>query len=158
MATTFAGVCVSILGHCTSALGFNLQRYAHIMDSTKPLVRRWPWILGFLCLSVYKVINFVAVSVITPLGSFSIITNAIFDEPVTVADVSGISYATFGAILIVVNGPSKDFTVDKFKTSVACPMGDACFALGWFYLVSSPAAASTGPSHSRPSAQETQSL
>jgi hypothetical protein len=86
------------------------------------------------------VINFVAVSlapvsIITPLGSFSIIASAIFgyaffDEPVTAADVSGISYITFGAILIVVNGPSnlKDFTVDEFKTIVARPTVAAYFA------------------------------
>jgi hypothetical protein len=110
------------------------------MDTTKPLVKRWPWLLGFLCLSVCEVINFVAVSlapvsIITPLGSFSVIASAVFgyaffDEPVTATDVSGISYITFGAMLIIVNGPStsKDFTVDEFKALVARPTVAAYFA------------------------------
>jgi drug/metabolite transporter (DMT)-like permease len=130
---TLLGVCVSLVGHSTSALGLNLQRYAHVMKSDQPLVRRLPWLIGMACIALCEVINFVAmslapVSIITPLGAFSVIASAVFgnllfSEPVTRTGILGIACITIGTILIVTNGPSssRDFTVEQFKDLIARP-------------------------------------
>jgi multidrug transporter EmrE-like cation transporter len=126
MSLVIVGIAISLVGQSTSGLGFNFQRYAHIMNSQQPLLRRWPWILGMVCLSFCEVMNFVAVSfapvsVIAPLGSFSIMATALFGslffhEPVTLSAVSAIAYITFGVFLMVVNGPSptRDLSVEEF--------------------------------------------
>jgi uncharacterized membrane protein len=127
MSLVIVGVAICLVGQSATALGFNLYRYGNLMNAKQTLVGRWPWILGFLCLTTCEIMNFVAVSfapvsVIAPLGSFSIIASAVFGnlffhEPVTFSAISGIVYITFGTFLIVVNGPSttRDVSVDEFS-------------------------------------------
>ena len=58
------GIVISLLGQCTSALGLNFQRYANVMESDKPLVGRWPWIVGLACMGLCELFNFVALSLV----------------------------------------------------------------------------------------------
>jgi hypothetical protein len=110
------------------------------MESDAPVIKRWPWLLGIACLGICEIINFVAislapVSIITPLGAFSIIAGAIFGhfffgEDVGFSAVSGIGYITFGTFLMVANGPGggKDLTVDEFAEIIRRPSVIAYFA------------------------------
>ncbi|KAH0793978.1 NIPA-like protein 2 [Histomonas meleagridis] len=105
----------------------NLQRYAHTIKSDKPLIKRFPFIMGIICLGICEVFNFVAltfspVSVIAPLGSFSIIASAIFGnfffgEKVSQKGIIGIILITLGTMSTVINGPSnsKDLSVEEFE-------------------------------------------
>jgi multidrug transporter EmrE-like cation transporter len=104
------------------------------MESDRPLIQRIPWIAGMICLALCEVINFVAmslapVSIITPLGSFSVIASAvfgyaIFGEIVTKSGIFGIALITLGTVAIVVSGPSSstDFTVEEFKSLISRPI------------------------------------
>lgn len=126
MTRNLTGTLISITGQGFNALGINLQRYAHTVNSNKPLISRLPFLLGLLCLGLTEIFNFIAlsfapVSTIAPLGSVSIIASAIlgqlfFSETVQLKGYFGIILITIGTFLAVLTGPSssKDFSVDEF--------------------------------------------
>ena len=141
------GIVISLLGQCTSALGLNFQRYANVMESDKPLVGRWPWIVGLACMGLCELFNFVAlslvpVSIVATLGSFSIISSAVFGqilfgEVVSLQGVSGIGFIVYGAVLTVVNGPSsaKDMSVEEFEVVFKKPLTIAYFSVTFTAMV-----------------------
>lgn len=141
------GIVISLLGQCTSALGLNFQRYANVMESDKPLVGRWPWIVGLACMGLCELFNFVAlslvpVSIVATLGSFSIILSAVFGqilfgEVVSLQGVSGIGFIVYGAVLTVVNGPSsaKDMSVEEFEVVFKKPLTIAYFSVTFTAMV-----------------------
>jgi len=133
MSNYLLGVCVSLFGHSISALGMNLQRYAHTLQTNAPLYKRKPWIFGLLCMALCEVINFIALSlapasVVAPLGSFSVVCSAlfgglIFGERVGPDAVTSIVFIVIGAFITVYNGPpnSKDLSVEEFKDIIGSP-------------------------------------
>lgn len=134
MKSNTIGALITVLAQCFSALGMNLQRYAHTLRISKPLIRRWPFLLGLVCLGLTEISNFIAlsfspVSTIAPLGSISTIASAIFgqlifSEKVTSKGAIGIALIAFGTFLSISNGPSssKDFTVEEFMELLMNPM------------------------------------
>lgn len=140
MKSNTIGTIVAIIAQSFSALGMNLQRYAHTLHTDKPLIWRWPFLLGLVCLGLTEVSNFVAlsfspVSTIAPLGSFSIIMSAIFgqlffSEKVKFNGAVGIVLIAFGTFLTISNGPSssKDFTVEEFMELLKNPKKTSYFA------------------------------
>lgn len=141
------GIALSLLGQCMNALGMNFQRYGNVMESDKPLVARWPWIIGLVCLALCEVLNFLAlsivpVSIIATLGSFSIIASAVFGqilfhESVSVQGVSGICFIVYGALITIVNGPSsaKDMSVEEFEVVFRKPLTIAYFSCTFTMMV-----------------------
>ena len=125
----------------------NFQRYANVMESDKPLVGRWPWIVGLACMGLCELFNFVAlslvpVSIVATLGSFSIISSAVFGqilfgEVVSLQGVSGIGFIVYGAVLTVVNGPSsaKDMSVEEFEVVFKKPLTIAYFSVTFTAMV-----------------------
>ncbi|OHS99051.1 NIPA-like protein 2 [Tritrichomonas foetus] len=141
MKSSLLGALISMIGQSCSALGMNLQRYAHTMKTSAPLIKRWPFILGVACTALTEAFNFVAlsfapVSTIAPLGSLSIIFSAIFgqlffSENVKPKGIQGIILISCGTILTVINGPSnsKDLTVDEFQEVLKSPSKIVYFGL-----------------------------
>ena len=133
MSNYLFGVCVSLFGHSISALGINLQRYAHTLQTNTPLYKRQPWVWGLVCLGSCEIINFIALSlapasVVAPLGSFSVVCSAffgslIFGERVGPDAVTSIIFIVIGAFITVYNGPpnSKDLSVEEFKIIIQSP-------------------------------------
>lgn len=133
------GVGISLTGHTVNALGMNLQRYAHTIETETSLVKRPPWLLGIACLGLAEVFNFVALSfapgsVCAPLGSFGVMIGAIlgqflFNEPLTKTAYIAIGFITYGTFLIVINGPSnsKELSVEEFLIIIRSP-----FRIGYF--------------------------
>lgn len=120
------GIFVALFGHSISAMGINLQKYAHLKPSDKPLGKQPVWILGLVCMALCEVVNFVALSlvpasVVAPLGSFSVVCCAIFGsllfkESIDKQAIIGIAFIVFGTIIVVWNGPSnsEEITVEAF--------------------------------------------
>lgn len=127
----FLGLCVSLFGHSISALGINLQKYAHMQGSDGPLYKKPSWIFGLVCMAACEAINFVALSlvpasVVAPLGSFSVVCSAFFGrfffgESIDRKSILGILLIVVGTTLVVLTGPSgsEDMSVDKFKAILA---------------------------------------
>lgn len=111
------GVAASALGSIILNLGLNLQRLAQMRllerppDERRPYVLDPLWLLGFLVFAVGNAgdavgLAFTPQSVITPLGSFSVISNLFFarlllGERIGLATLAAVALIVAGVVTIV---------------------------------------------------------
>ncbi|CDK26947.1 unnamed protein product [Kuraishia capsulata CBS 1993] len=147
---TVLGIIFAIIGNFLISLSLNIQKQAHqlLEDEASPVrsendcldqglkhsgnyLRSWRWWTGFLLMTLGEIGNFVAyglapVSIVTPLGVVTIISNSTFVAPVLFKekirrrDILGTFIAALGVVMMVLStlnnsGESHGRIDDPFK-------------------------------------------
>ena len=141
MSNILIGVAISLVGHMISALGLNLQRYAHTIDVNVPVYKKPAWFYGLICMGLCEVFNFLALSfapasIVAPLGAFSVVCNAlfghlIFSEAVGANSMMALGLIALGSVFVVLFGPNenKDISVELFTDQLKKPTTVSYFSL-----------------------------
>jgi drug/metabolite transporter (DMT)-like permease len=134
----WVGVVASTIGSIILNLGINLQRYAHLkLEATAAAARthytRHPiWLIGFLIFAIGKGgdavgLTFTPQSVITPIGSVSLVSNLLFarillKETIGLPTYGGVVLIIGGVILIVTTSTSRctEETLDTLLARCGC--------------------------------------
>ena len=106
------GVVSSTVGSIVLNFGLNLQRYAHLKLALVPVsdrthyTRHPMWILGFVIFLVGNLgdavgLTFTPQSVITPIGSVSLVSNLVFARLLLK---ERIGLPTFGGVVLIIAG------------------------------------------------------
>eukprot|EP00002_Diphylleia_rotans_P024335 TRINITY_DN4801_c0_g1_i1.p1 TRINITY_DN4801_c0_g1~~TRINITY_DN4801_c0_g1_i1.p1 ORF type:complete len:385 (-),score=69.88 TRINITY_DN4801_c0_g1_i1:208-1362(-) len=123
------GVCVSLVGSVTLNIGLNIQKKAYADCAKDPqssgILKNRTWWLGFALFILgnagdFIALGFAAQSLITPLGSVSLVSNAfmahfLLKEPFTRVDLFATISIILGAILAIVfaDHSETDYTLDQ---------------------------------------------
>jgi hypothetical protein len=125
------GVCASLIGSVVLNLGINLQRFAHLKLEKLPVAERVHytrdpiWIGGFIIFIVGNLgdavgLSFTPQSVITPIGSVSLVSNLLFarvllKERIGVPTLVGV-FLVVGGVVTIVTTSNTACTVETIDT------------------------------------------